>query len=111
MAETDEELRQQGRFEELAARKDAENAALRAAWAARAVETAIRAEATAAETIDADAIVALVSRDWIKIDGAFNVTGAREAVQRFKQEHPCLFGAATRKGIPPPGTRDMTDRL
>jgi len=103
MAETDEELRQAGRFEELAERKDAEIVALRAAWSERAIEAAIRREAEAAETIDADAVIALVSRDWIRADPAFRVTGAKEAVQAFKQQHPCLFGARRdEKLVPPP---------
>lgn len=97
-------MEEQGKFKELSERKDAELTALKDAFTKRTADAAIKIEAVAAGAVNADHVVALASREGIKVGDDFIVQGAKEAVAALKKDAAHLFGEPGKK-IPPPGTK------
>lgn len=95
-------LEEQGKFKELAEKAKGENEAMREAFSKRLMDAALRLEAQAAGTIDADAVVALANRTDIKVGEDFEVTGAKEAVEALKKSKAHLFDSGDPKVAPPP---------
>ncbi len=65
----------------------------------RAIESELRAQATAAGLEDMD-LLPLISRGEIKVDDDFNMTGIAEAVAKFKESKPSYFKQATAAPAP-----------
>lgn len=103
-ADADEKkaLEEQGKFKELAERKDTELKTATERFQRRAVDSSLQREAELAGALDADAIVALAVRSDIGVDEDFAVTGAKEAVEALKKTKPALFGVPDDKKVEPP---------
>lgn len=96
----DKALQEQGKHKELAEQRKAENDAMKTSFTNQAISQALKIEAQAAGSVDADAVVALANRTEIKVSDAFEVTGATEAVEELKKSKPYLFGEVDKKVAP-----------
>lgn len=109
-------LADEGKFKELAEKSENEKKALEEKTKALFIDRALEREALSEGAIDPASAAKLANRSEIKIDEAYEVTGAKEAIAALVTSSSYLFDEekkpdpqATGEGSPKPNLRDKVD--